>query len=171
MFASIVYALLTFVFTVAPVIHASRIVALNVTTLTSTRLPKPISDGTAVLLGETIYLHGGCDSPNGNEFNNVSGVFQCHSISNASYAFDISSQSVRTLSDMPTPRYRHATVALKDQVILLGGRSLSDALIATVDVRIEQTNSTVSIAVLAHLSLSYSSRSTMFLPKSGLRTT
>jgi hypothetical protein len=148
MVASIAYALLTFMVTVTPVIGANPIVALNVTTLSSTRLPKPISDGTAVLQTKVIYLHGGCDSRQGNQFNNISGRFECGSVSNSSYAFSLSDLSFSKLPDMPTPRYRHAAVALQSQIVLVGGRSLSDELIATVDVRSDPMDDHVPVHLL-----------------------
>jgi hypothetical protein len=138
--SSFVFAFSWLLVSVVRSTHADHIVALNLTTLSSTRLPKPLSDGTAVYQNKVIYLHGGCDSPNGNQFNNVSGRFECRSVSNSSYAFLLEEENatimIRMLPDMPTPRFRHAAVALSNQIILVGGRSVSDELIGTVDVRI-----------------------------------
>jgi hypothetical protein len=181
MAASIVYALLVASFSFSHLIGASHIVALNVTTLSSIRLPKPLSDGTAVLQTKVIYLHGGCDSPNGNQFQD--GNFSCNSISNASYAFLLNNLSFVMLPDMPTPRYRHAAVALQNQILLVGGRSVTDQLIATVDVRTGVTSVDVLDAFIC-FSLSFLAsllfpprpsrllhRYTIFHPNSGPRTT
>ena len=120
------------------------VLGLQVDNRTTLTLHKPISDATVVVHNNVFYLHGGCDSPWGNQFAN--GFFSCQSISNASYAISItisntsltdgrSSSSVIALPEMPTPRYRHAAVAIQDLVLLVGGRTVTDELIATVDVR------------------------------------
>jgi hypothetical protein len=123
-------------------------VAFQYTTLSeNAALPKALSDFTAVLsttdndtvdTDPIIYIHGGCDSVNGNEYDSTKGVFYCNSISNASYAYHISTQTWTTLPNLPTARYRHATVLLPQLqlIYILGGRNLVDEIVTTLDVRI-----------------------------------
>jgi hypothetical protein len=121
-------------------------VAFQYTTLSkNSALPKALSDFTAVLsttgdrdTDPIIYLHGGCDSVNGNEYDSTAGVFYCNSISNASYAYHISTQTWMILPNLPTARYRHATVLLPQLqlIYILGGRNLVDEIVTTLDVRI-----------------------------------
>jgi hypothetical protein len=128
--------------------HANHVlpVAFQYTTLSkNAALPKALSDFTAVLsttddsdTDPIIYIHGGCDSVNGNEYDSTEGVFYCNSISNASYAYHISTQTWTNLPNLPTARYRHATVLLPQLqlIYILGGRNLVDEIVTTLDVRI-----------------------------------
>lgn len=101
--------------------------------LSTTSLPKPLSDLTATLSSsDKVYIAGGCDSPLGNEF--LEGFFACSSISSALYEFDILQNSFTTLAEMPQARYRHAAGIIDNQLWLIGGRTLQDDLIAEVDV-------------------------------------
>jgi Galactose oxidase, central domain len=121
-------------------------VAFQYTTLTkNATLPKALSDFTAVLSTDSdddedpiIYIHGGCDSVNGNTYYKTTGFFQCNSISNASYAYHISTQTWTNLPNLPTARYRHATVVLPQRhlIYILGGRNLTDEIVTTLDARI-----------------------------------
>lgn len=123
---------------------ASRILAQNLTgfidEVLTTPCPKAISDFTAVVNASTgkVYLAGGCDSTNGNQYNTVYGKFVCGSISNKSYIFDLNALAFTTTADMPVARYRHAAVLVNNQVWLVGGRDINDNVIATVDVSITQ---------------------------------
>jgi hypothetical protein len=101
--------------------------------LSTTSLPKPLSDLTATLSSsDKVFIAGGCDSPLGNEF--LEGFFACSSISSALYEFDFLQNSFTTLAEMPRARYRHAAGILDNQLWLIGGRTLQDDLIAEVDV-------------------------------------
>ena len=102
-------------------------------------IPKAISDHTAVLGGDDlVYVAGGCDDPNGNTWNEERTTFACASISSSLYSFDPETSEVVTLPDMPRGRYRHAAVAMGNQLWLVGGRSLEDDLLEEVDVRFFQ---------------------------------
>jgi hypothetical protein len=144
------FFLLHIVVIITTTTHANHVlpVAFQYTTLSENSvLPKALSDFTAVLsttdndtedTDPIIYIHGGCDSVNGNEYDSTKGVFYCNSISNASYAYHITTQTWTILPNLPTARYRHATVLLpKIQLIyILGGRNLVDEIVTTLDVRI-----------------------------------
>jgi hypothetical protein len=62
------------------------------------------------------------------------GGFFCGSISNAFYAFDPEDREFETLPSLPRARYRHSSAIIKNQVWLVGGRTLEDVLIPEVDV-------------------------------------
>jgi hypothetical protein len=98
-------------------------------------LPKPLSDMTATLYGGLVYLAGGCDSANGNVYSAAIGEFICGSASDALYAFNYQTNAVEELATLPTPRYRHAAVAVKGRLWLVGGRTAEDdSIIGQVDV-------------------------------------
>ena len=101
------------------------------------RLPKPLSDITAVSDANAgkVYVHGGCDSVNGNKYNAEYGEFTCTSVSLTSYVFDLKTKEFSETAPMPVERYRHAAVLVNNQVWLLGGRDVNDTVIPTVDVR------------------------------------
>ncbi|KAL7577344.1 hypothetical protein ACA910_002079 [Epithemia clementina (nom. ined.)] len=112
------------------------------------RIPKPLSDHTATLVGTTVYLAGGCDAPSGNTYNTDSEYFECGSISNAFFALDLALLSIvngtelessvtefQILPNMPVPRYRHAAAAANGKIWIHGGRSLvDDEIIPQLDV-------------------------------------
>jgi hypothetical protein len=101
-------------------------------------MPKALSDHTATEYNGLIYIAGGCDSPNGYQLNAASGVYACTSLSNSFYSFDPFKQYgmgvYTTLPNLPRPRYRHSSVALNDEVWLIGGRDVDDNLLSSVDV-------------------------------------
>lgn len=109
-------------------------------TPSSLALPKAVSDLTTVLTRDAsgnyqVYILGGCDAENGNVFNKGFGVFVCSSVSDSLFRFDVASQTFTTLATMPSPRYRHAAVAMGNSHIwVMGGRDVDDNLIGTVDV-------------------------------------
>ena len=72
------------------------------------------------------------DAKDGNVYNG--GGFSCDSISNAFYAFDPEDREFQTLASLPRERYRHSSAIIKNQVWLVGGRTLEDVLIPEVDV-------------------------------------
>ena len=100
-----------------------------------TVLPQPLSDHTAVLVGHQVYIAGGCDSPRGNQYQANLGVFVCDSISQSFFKWDLKDRNMEMLPDLPTPRYRHAAVAVSNSTLwVLGGRNVQDEIVASVDV-------------------------------------
>jgi N-acetylneuraminic acid mutarotase len=99
-----------------------------------TVLPKPLSDLTATRVDDVVYIVGGCDAEDGNRFEAEIGEFLCGSISDKLYRFDPSTEQFTELSSMPTPRYRHASVATGGAIMVLGGRDLVDNIVTDVDV-------------------------------------
>jgi hypothetical protein len=116
-----------------PVVHADHDEAFSWGKLAVT-LPKPLSDHSASLATSNglIYIAGGCDSPNGNEF--AGDFFFCASISDQMYVFNPTDASFGEPKTLPRPRYRHCAAVVNNQLWLLGGRSAEDGLIAQVDV-------------------------------------
>jgi len=98
----------------------------------TTPLPYPISDMSAVTVGEKIYLMGGCiaDQPYIKEL----GFTICPKITNKGLAFVPATKKFEVLPPAPTPRYRHAAVALGGKIYIAGGRSVDDKLIKNIDV-------------------------------------
>ena len=103
-----------------------------------TQLPKPISDHTATRVGQVVYLAGGCDAKNGNKWDEEARRFSCSRLSQSFYSFDLSDESNTTtiLPDMPVPRYRHAAVAVKNKLFIVGGRNVNDSIVEQVDVSV-----------------------------------
>ena len=101
------------------------------------KLPKPLSDHTAVLGSDNmIYIAGGCDSSDGNIFDANYSFFYCPSVSSSFYAFDPATNTFMDLPDLLRPRYRHASVTIDNHIFLVGGRDVDDNLIQEVDVRL-----------------------------------
>ncbi|KAG7341500.1 Kelch motif-containing protein [Nitzschia inconspicua] len=98
------------------------------------RLPEPLSDLSATLDPATnlIYIAGGCDSPNGNEF--AGEYFVCATISDDLYVFNPQDWSFGPRETLPRQRYRHCAEIVNNQLWLLGGRDADDALITEIDV-------------------------------------
>lgn len=131
---------------------------LKETKLSHVVLPKPMSDFSTVYDTESniIYISGGCDSINGNEYNLAAGgIFTCNQISNGHYmirASDLSDTtqtnvSFTTLAALPTARYRHTAVLLPSQqlILLVGGRNvIDDSIIPTIDIYNINTDSWTS---------------------------
>ena len=104
-------------------------------TASKAKLPKPLSDVTASVGPDSlIYVAGGCDSAFGSQWNDEVGSFRCNSVSSSFYAFDPQTEQFMVLPDMPEPRYRHAAVAINNQIWLVGGRDEFDNVIGNVDV-------------------------------------
>lgn len=94
---------------------------------------------------EAIILTGGCSSPHGNQFieNGEDEFFFCAQLSKKTYAFtpipprtqfQAWAGEFKTLADMPRERTRHASVQVWSQeVCVIGGRDLTDTLIAEID--------------------------------------
>jgi hypothetical protein len=98
-----------------------------------------MSDMSATLYGGIVYLAGGCDSADGNVYSDAIGEFICNSSSDALYGFNYRTNSVQELAIMPTPRYRHAAVAVNGRLWLVGGRTVDDdSIIGQVDVSTSQ---------------------------------
>lgn len=92
-----------------------------------TKLPKPLSDVSASVGQDgLIYIAGGCDSAFGSQYSDEEEKFLCNSVSSSFYAFDPETEQFTTLPDMPAPRYRHAAVAINNQIWLVGGRDVDD---------------------------------------------
>lgn len=109
----------------------------SVLTASSSALPQALSDLTATRVGneEAVYLAGGCNSATGNTFNEDIGEFICDSISDQFYKFNVATETFDTVAALPVQRYRHAAAAAGgDYVVLLGGRTVEDNIVTTVDV-------------------------------------
>ena len=106
---------------------------------TDTKLPKPLSDLTATVGHDNlIYLAGGCDSPLGYQYTEEAQGFQCDSVSDSFYSFDPKTKEFETLPSMPSPRFRHAAVAINNQIWIVGGRDRNDQVAGTVLVSLPQ---------------------------------
>ncbi|CAB9523638.1 kelch-like [Seminavis robusta] len=100
---------------------------------TEIKLPKPLSDVSATVgPDDLIYIAGGCDSPFGNQYDEDRQAFRCESVSDAFYAFDPETKEFEVLPPMPGPRYRHAAVAINNQLWLVGGRDANDQVVGSV---------------------------------------
>lgn len=114
--------------------HEEGLISLE-RSVVNAKIPQPLSDHTATLAdNKLIYLAGGCNDPNGNTYNQEFEIFACGSVTTSFYSFDPSTNEFVTLPEMPRPRYRHAAVAVKDQIWVVGGRDLEDKLVEEVDV-------------------------------------
>lgn len=112
----------------ADVVRLGRVAA-------TTKLPKPLSDVSASLGKDgRIYIAGGCDSPLGNQYNEELATFTCESVSSSFYAFDPEIERFTVLPAMPSARYRHAAVAINNQIWLVGGRDENDNVVGEVHV-------------------------------------
>jgi hypothetical protein len=118
----------------------NKVIGLSVVTNPSdneeVKLPKPLSDLTAVVHEETgiVFISGGCDSFNGNTYDPDFDVYVCDSVSSKQYEFDIATLSITAEYDMPRMRYRHAAVIVNEQLFLVGGRDVEDKIVKEVDV-------------------------------------
>lgn len=112
-------------------------------TPSKTVLPTPISDQSANLVGNQVYIAGGCNDTHGNVYNVSTGIFTARSIGNNFWMFDVETQNITILPDLPTPRYRHAATAVNGQIWIMGGRDVVDNIITTVDVSQDQLFQTV----------------------------
>lgn len=144
MMKTVVTVVVTLLFSLLPLGHnvraqedSTEIVLFDYEILTSSPIPVPLSDFTAVLdpIKNQTYLAGGCNSPEGNRFNTTSGNFNCASLSDKMYVFNMDQRSFEEVAfSMPVARYRHAAAWTNNQVWLVGGRALNDDLITEVDV-------------------------------------
>ncbi|KAL7430446.1 hypothetical protein ACHAXM_002239 [Skeletonema potamos] len=92
-----------------------------------------------------IILTGGCSSPSGNQLmeNGADEFFACAQLSKKAYTFipippktqfQAWTGEFKTLADMPRERSRHASVQVwSQQVCVIGGRDLTDTLVAAID--------------------------------------
>ena len=103
-------------------------------TLSKTALPTNISDHTATLINNQVYIAGGCNDTEGNVYNATVGSFSCLSVGQNFWLFDVETQAITILPDLPSPRYRHAAAAMNGQIWIMGGRDVVDNIITTVDV-------------------------------------
>ncbi|CAB9523637.1 kelch-like [Seminavis robusta] len=104
-------------------------------TVLEAQIPKPLSDHTASLAQDNlVYIAGGCDDPNGNTFDANASFFTCGSVSDSFYSFNPETKEFKTLPNLPSPRYRHASAAVNNQIWIVGGRSLEDGLLTDVNV-------------------------------------
>jgi hypothetical protein len=100
-------------------------------------LPKPISDHSAAVHNPhgTIYIAGGCDSPEGNVYISEINMYACLSISSSVYVFNTVTSALVEIAPMPRARYRHGAAVLNNKLWILGGRMLQDdAPVPEVDV-------------------------------------
>lgn len=99
----------------------------------ATPLPWGRSDLTATSIGPNIYLGGGCDGAQ--KCNDpIPGLCMCSSYTNDFTAYNPSTDKYTSVVPMPRPRYRHLACPLGDDaVLMMGGRTISDAIIAPMD--------------------------------------
>ena len=102
------------------------------------KLPEPISDMTATAGPDgLIYIAGGCNSTLGNVFDNATGYFNCLSSTDAFHSFNPKTRQFTSLPPLPRARYRHGAAVSKNQLWLIGGRSIvEDSVIMEIDVSI-----------------------------------
>lgn len=104
-------------------------------TQSETKLPKPMSDMSGVVGPDgLIYIAGGCDSTFGSQYSEETGTFTCSSVSNSFYSFDPETGEFNVLPSMPEARYRHAAVAVNNQIWVVGGRDVDDGLVGNINV-------------------------------------
>jgi len=104
-------------------------------TESETRLPKAMSDMSGVVGPDgLIYIAGGCDSVFGSQYNEETGTFNCNSVSSSFYSFDPETEEFNILPAMPEVRYRHAAVAVNNQIWVVGGRDENDELVGIINV-------------------------------------
>jgi hypothetical protein len=87
-----------------------------------------------------VYIAGGCNSTNGNEYLADAGLFVCLSITDTFYSFDIHTKEFTALAPLLQERYRHGAAYVQNQIWLIGGRDAEDNLIPQVDVYDIATN-------------------------------
>ena len=107
-------------------------------------LPKPLSDFSSIYdaVNNHLYISGGCDSINGNQFSG--GFFSCSNLTNHHYMIPVDdledtskTATFARLADMPIARYRHTAVLFptSQKMIIVGGRNvIDDSIISTVDI-------------------------------------
>ena len=115
-----------------------------------TKLPKPLSDVSASVGQDgLIYIAGGCDSSFGSQYSDEEGTFLCNSVSSSFYSFNPETQQFTTLKDMPAARYRHAAVAINNQIWLVGGRDADDRVQGEVHVSKHLATTSSSLVMLS----------------------
>lgn len=93
----------------------------------SRRFSLAISDHTAVLHNNTVYIAGGCDSDQ--VCPEYSPVCYCLTITNKLEAWNVESDQWTQLANMPRGRFRHAAAIVAGKMYLLGGRDENDVMI------------------------------------------
>jgi len=104
-------------------------------------LPFARSDHTATAMPDgLIYLTGGCDGAQNCDTSGGPGASYCacssftRNVAAYDAARDAYLPSSAALPPMPTPRYRHLACAVRDLLVVIGGRDLAtDVIIAQVD--------------------------------------
>ena len=81
-----------------------------------------------------IYIAGGCDSENGNEYNKATTYFDCSSITDSFYSFNPNTNEFKTLPSMPRERNRHAAAISQNRLWLIGGRDQATDVVFEIDV-------------------------------------
>jgi Kelch motif len=116
------------------------------------KLPKGLSDMTATANPSDglIYIAGGCDSENGNEYNMATTYFDCSSITNTFYSFNPNTNEFKTLPSMPRERNRHAAAISQNRLWLIGGRNQATDVVHEIDV------SAFSLSLYVNLCLRFS---------------
>lgn len=105
--------------------RATVLADIAVTTLADA-LPAKLSDHSATVLNDKIYIVGGCA---GDQV-----AAGCPALSQALYIFDPATATFTTGANMPAARYRHSAEAIGTKLYIFGGRLLNDNLVATVDI-------------------------------------
>jgi hypothetical protein len=120
--------------------RTDALTALSVDVL-STPVPVKVSDHSATVLRDKIYLFGGCT---GDQVG-----YTCPSVSSTMYEFNPLSLSFATLPSASIGRLRHSAEAVGSNIYIIGGRILAnDALVSSIDVFNTRT-STWSISSLS----------------------
>mmetsp|Transcript_25605 Transcript_25605/g.34068 ORF Transcript_25605/g.34068 Transcript_25605/m.34068 type:complete len:425 (-) Transcript_25605:195-1469(-) len=101
-------------------------------------MPYPLSDMTATTFEEKfIVIVGGCNNEDGNVYvsdPDYGEFFACFSITDEVLKFSPSDGTFSKLKSAPRKRYRHAAVAIGNNLWVVGGRDEMDNIIGEIDV-------------------------------------
>ena len=116
-------------------------------------LPMPLSDMTATVHGDVIYVMGGCMATQG--WNAEFGLYTCGAYapeganvtSSHTFAYHPKRNAFVRMADMPRQRYRHAAAQVGRYILLIGGKDAIDTTQRDVDVYDTSKNKWYTLAV------------------------